>query len=86
MLACDAFVFSQTANMTPPHIGKLIHGREYATTTMRLTPLYAKVESVVTAIKAQRPTPPHHHSCSTSTVSNANIHRGAAKSRKRRTT
>jgi len=60
MLAFDAFVFSQTANMTPPHIGKLIHGREYATTTVRLTPLYAKVESVVAAINAQQanPTPP----------------------------
>lgn len=60
LLAFDAFVFSRTCGSALPRLGKLIHGREYATTTVPLTALYAKVQSVVAAIAAQHasPTPP----------------------------
>ena len=60
LLAFDASVFSQACGITPPRLGKLIHGREYATTTVPLAPLYTKVHSVLAAISAQQasPTPP----------------------------
>jgi predicted RecB family nuclease len=60
LLAFDAFVFSQACSITPPRFGKLIHGRDYATTTVPLSPLYTKVQSVVAAIAAQHTstTPP----------------------------
>ena len=53
LLAFDAFVLSQACDVTPPHLGKLIHGRQYVTTTVPLNPLYAKVQSVFAAIAAQ---------------------------------
>ncbi len=60
LLAFDASVFSHTRGIKPPRLGKLIHGRECVTTTVPLTPLYAKVKSVLTAIAAQQAsiTPP----------------------------
>jgi predicted RecB family nuclease len=60
LLAFDAFVFSQTCSIAPPLLGKVIHGREYLTTTVPLASLYARVQSVVTAIASQhaRATPP----------------------------
>src|ERR1035438_2599559 len=60
LLAFDAFVLSQACDFTPPHLGKLIHGRQYVTTTVPLNPLYAKVQSVFAAIAAQHAsaTPP----------------------------
>jgi len=60
LLTFDALVFSQTCGITPPRLGKLIHGQEYTTTTVPLAPLYAKVQSILTAISVQRtsPTPP----------------------------
>ena len=60
LLAFDAFVFSQACGIPPPRLGKLIHGPEYATTTVQLAPLYAKVQSILTAISVQQtsPTPP----------------------------
>jgi len=60
LLAFDAFVFSQACGIPPPRLGKLIHGREYATTSVPLTPLYTKVQSILTAISVQQtsPTPP----------------------------
>ena len=60
LLAFDALVFSQAVSTPLPHIGKLLHGREYSTTTVVLTPLYTKVRSVIAAIRAQQasPTPP----------------------------
>ena len=60
LLTFDALVFSQTCGITPPRLGKLIHGREYTTTTVPLAPLYTKVQSILTAIYAQHtsPTPP----------------------------
>jgi len=56
----DASVFSQACGITPPRLGKLIHGREYATTTVPLAPLYTKIQSILAAIFAQQtsPTPP----------------------------
>ncbi len=54
LLTFDAFVFSQTCGIALPSLGKIIHGRRYVTTTVPLTPLYAKVRSVVAAIGAQR--------------------------------
>jgi hypothetical protein len=53
LLAFDAFVFSQACGITPPRLGKLIHGREYTTTTVPVAPFYAKVQSILTAISAQ---------------------------------
>ncbi len=60
LLAFDAFVFSQTYGTTRPRLGKVIHGRDYSATTVPLAPLYAKVQSVVTAIASQHisATPP----------------------------
>ena len=60
LLAFDALVFSQAVSTPLPHTGKLVHGRGYSTTTVLLTPLYAKVRSVIAAIWAQQasPTPP----------------------------
>jgi len=60
LLAFDASVFSQACGIKPPRLGELIHGREYATTTVPLAPLYTKVQSILTAISAQHtsPTPP----------------------------
>jgi predicted RecB family nuclease len=60
LLAFDALVFSQAVSTPLPHIGKLVHGRGYSTTTVVLTPLYTKVRSVIAAIWAQQasPTPP----------------------------
>jgi predicted RecB family nuclease len=60
LLAFDAHVFSQAASTPLPRIGKLVHGQEYSTTTVVLTPLYNKVRSVIAAIWAQQasPTPP----------------------------
>ena len=43
LLTFDALVFSQTCGITPPRLGKLIHGREHTTTTLPLAPLYTKV-------------------------------------------
>ncbi len=60
LLAFDAFVFSQACGIPPPRLGKLIHGPEFATTTVPLTPLYTKVRSILTAISVPQssPTPP----------------------------
>ncbi len=60
LLTFDALVFSQACGITPPRLGKLIHGREYRMTTVPLAPLYAKVQSILTAISAQHnsTTPP----------------------------
>lgn len=60
LLAFDASVFSQACGITPPRLGKLIHGREYATTTVPLAPLYTKIQSILPAISVQQtsPTPP----------------------------
>ncbi|MDQ2840224.1 MAG: hypothetical protein M3Y72_04130, partial [Acidobacteriota bacterium] len=52
-LAFDAFALSQTCSIAPPLLGKIIHGREYLTTTVPLASLYARVQSVVTAIASQ---------------------------------
>jgi len=43
-----------------PHIGKLIHGRGYATTNVAIAPLCAMVQSILAAITTQdiSPTPP----------------------------
>src|ERR1022692_1477877 len=57
LLAFDALVFSQAVSTPLPHIGKLVHGRGYSTTTVVLTPLYTKVRSVIAAIWAQQATP-----------------------------
>jgi predicted RecB family nuclease len=60
LLAFDASVLSKACGITPPRLGKLVHGREYATTTVPLAPLYTKVQSILTAISVQQtsPTPP----------------------------
>ena len=60
LLTFDALVFSQACGITPPRLGKLIHGREYRMTTVPLAALYAKVQSILTAISAQHDstTPP----------------------------
>jgi predicted RecB family nuclease len=60
LLAFDALVFSQAASTTLPPIGKLMHGRKYSMTTVLLTPLYPKVQSVIAAIYTQQAssTPP----------------------------
>jgi predicted RecB family nuclease len=54
LLAFDALVFSQATRSTLPHIGKIIHGRGYVTTTVLIAPLCAKVQSVVAAITTQQ--------------------------------
>jgi predicted RecB family nuclease len=60
LLAFDASVLSQACGITPPRLGKLIHGPEYAMTGVPLLPLYTKVQSILTAISAQHnsTTPP----------------------------
>ncbi len=50
VLAFAAYVFSRNASAPLPHIGKLIHGRELATTTVPLAPLYSRVQSVIDTI------------------------------------
>jgi hypothetical protein len=57
LLAFDACTFSQACGIPPPRFGKLIHGREYATTTVPLAALYTKVQSILTAISAQHTNP-----------------------------
>jgi predicted RecB family nuclease len=52
LLAFDALLLSHAGSNTP-RIGKLIHGREYATVTVPLTALYGKVRSAITSIAAQ---------------------------------
>ncbi len=60
LLTFDASVFSQACGITPPRLGKLIHGREYATTTVPLAPLYTRIQSILADISVQQtsPTPP----------------------------
>jgi predicted RecB family nuclease len=53
LLAFDAFAFSQTCTK-PPHVGKIIHGSQYATVTVRLTGLIDKVRLVLGTIAAQQ--------------------------------
>ena len=59
LLAFDALVLSQIVGSLP-RAGKLIHGRNYATTNVSLAGLFTKVRSAIAAITAQQasPTPP----------------------------
>jgi hypothetical protein len=57
LLAFDALTFSQACGIPLPRFGKLIHGWEYATTTVPLAALYTKVKSILTAISAQHTNP-----------------------------
>jgi predicted RecB family nuclease len=43
LLAFDAFAFSQVCGKTP-HIGRIIHGCQYTTVTVRLTDLLPRVQ------------------------------------------
>ena len=82
LLAFDAFVFSQLSGCRPDR-GKLIHGREYTTTAVSLTALYARIKSVIkaiTALQANASSPPV---VLNRTAVNANMHRDAGRLPKR---
>jgi hypothetical protein len=63
LLAFDASVFSQAYGVARPRVGKLIHGREHATTTVPLAPLYPKVNQFSPPPALSTPTLHRRHSC-----------------------
>jgi hypothetical protein len=63
LLAFDASVFSQAYGVARPDVGKLIHGREHATTTVPLAPLYPKVNQFSPPSALSTPTLHRRHSC-----------------------